>query len=49
MEFWQMDLIVAFGHAQCFEGELYTTVSGVFFVFLCGVYDCFRCQRAGCK
>ena len=25
-----MDLIVAFGHAECFEGELYTTVSGVF-------------------
>ena len=28
-----MDLIVAFGHAQCFEGELYTTVSGVFLFF----------------
>ena len=30
-----MDLIVAFGHAECFEGELYTTVSGVLGVFLC--------------
>ena len=27
MEFWQTDLIVAFGCAEYFEGQLFTTVS----------------------